>query len=376
VVLATLVVLIVAAAGFAYLRPTASRGAETASSKSSPIVSPSPVIYDTPNPVIYDFVTPSDGWAVENLDTPTKPAGGFAVFNTTDGARTWHRQLVLESSFVGYLQISVQFLDRNHGFIGVGDPFEQLDVTSDGGANWDSMRLPAASHRVDAIAFSSALDGWLLVGGQLPSLYATSDAANTWQRLPDPPEDAASLSFRNQSEAWLGTAGAPSPNPPHVYLSTDSGGSWHRVDLPPQQGSSWTSGSPFLPAGVDLLPTTGVIASIPAADQSGQISANSRLLTSFDRGSTWRYIPDPPGAVAFQDSTHWWAMKDSSLFKSADAGQSWATVTTGIPDWQYIPHVIDANHAWALTTIVGGYGLALTDDGGKHWRRCSVPQLP
>lgn len=369
-VLTAAAALVVAAVGFVYLRPNSSHSTEIPPSKSSP----PPTV--TPDRVIYDFVTPSLGWAVENLNTPTTPAGGFAVFRTTDGARTWHRQLVLESSFVGFVQISVQFVDQNHGFMGVGDPFEQLERTSDGGANWDSIPLPPDSHRVDAIAFSNATDGWVLLGGEVPMLYATTDAGNTWQPLPNPPNDAASLSFRNQNEAWLGTGGAPGPSPPHVYLSTDSGGSWHRVDLPPQPRASWSTDSPFLPAGVDLLPTAGVIASIPSADQLGEISANSRLLTSFDRGSTWRYIPDPPGVVAFQDSTHWWAMKDSSLFKSADAGQSWTTVATGIPDWQYIPHVIDPNHAWALTTVVGGYGLALTDDGGKHWRRCSVPQLP
>jgi photosystem II stability/assembly factor-like uncharacterized protein len=69
----------------------------------------------------------------------------------------------------------------------------------------------------------------------------------------------------------------------------------------------------------------------------------------------------------------WWAIKGTALFKSADAGQTWKMVTNALADLQYIPHVLDSKHAWALTIAVGGYGLALTDDGGLHWSRATVP---
>ena len=68
-------------------------------------------------------------------------------------------------------------------------------------------------------------------------------------------------------------------------------------------------------------------------------------------------------------------MKGTSLFKSTDAGQSWTiSFANGLPDWNYLPHVHDPKHAWAVTTVAGGrHGLALTEDGGLHCSRRTVP---
>jgi photosystem II stability/assembly factor-like uncharacterized protein len=371
VALGVLALVLTGAAGFAYLRANMTVRTPLSTAPASP--TPAHAAPAGPNPVTYDFVSPSIGWAVDDLNTPTTPAGGFAVFKTTDGAKHWQKQLQLESSFVGFVPLSVQFIDQTHGFIAVGDPFELLNRTSDGGANWDSIPLPAGSHSVDGIGFSSSQYGWLLVGGLASTLYATNDAGTTWRRLPDPPSDATALRYRSPSEAWMGMGSTGlAPAPPHVYMSGDGGNTWTRVVLPPPLGTSWT-GDHFIPAGVELLPHDGVVAFIPPVDQPVLVPFR-RSLTSFDRGRTWQYRPAPPGAVAYQDAMHWWSMKGTSLFKSSDAGQSWVLVTNALPDLQYIPHVLDSKHAWALTIVVGGYGLALTSDGGLHWTQAAVPQ--
>lgn len=358
--------LLIAAAGFLYLRPNV-----TDRTPSSVGGQSSSAVLVGPNPVTYDFVTPSIGWAVENLNTPTTPAGGFAVFKTMDGARHWHKQLDLQSSFVGFVQVSVQFIDQSHGFIAVGDPFELLNRTSDGGATWESIPLPVNSSRVGGIAFSSSHYGWLLLGGRAPTIYGTNNAGGTWQRLPDPPRDASGLSYRSPSEAWLGSAGI-GPASPHVYLSRDGGQTWNEVDLPTQPGGSSSTGQ-YLAASVELPPHSGVVVRVPPFNRP-ELATFSRTLTSFDRGVTWREVPPPPGNVAYQDGAHWWAIKGTALFKSSDGGQSWVMVTNALRDLQYIPHVLDSKHAWALTTVPGGYGLALTGDGGLHWTQARVPE--
>lgn len=354
-------VFVIAAASLAYLNSNL-----PSKTKNGAHINPSPVTSNpalvTINPVIYDFVSPSIGWAVETR------VGQFRVYRTTDGAREWHKQLELGSSFDGLFPISIQFLDQDHGFIGVGDPFEQLIRTSDGGTTWNSVLLPRDSHSVEGIPFSSTSNGWLLVGGPAPTLYATQDAGSTWRRLHDPPADADSISFRSPSEGWMGSGDI---NVPHVFTSSDGGQSWQRHDLPPPPGRSWSAGL-YFPTSVELLPGGGVVASIPPQFRPG--SAPSFSFASFDQGMTWRYTPPPPGVVAHQDSKHWWAMKGTSLFKSSDAGQAWTVVTDTLPDWQYVPHILDTKHAWALISVVGGYGLALTADGGSHWTRATVPQ--
>ena len=63
------------------------------------------------------------------------------------------------------------------------------------------------------------------------------------------------------------------------------------------------------------------------------------------------------------------------LFKTADAGHSWAHV-----DGNYLPsglgrlQVLDAMHAWGITGDQGyGDGLAVTSDGGFNWTRVKPP---
>jgi hypothetical protein len=96
--------------------------------------------------------------------------------------------------------------------------------------------------------------------------------------------------------------------------------------------------------------------------------------TSFDGGLTWRYVQPQTGNVAYQDAVHWWEIDGTILLKSSDAGQTWAQITDKLPDWHYLPHILDSNHAWADLATADGGGLGLTNDGGLHWTRGVVPQ--
>jgi len=354
VALVALAVILVAAAGFEFLRSTAEKTPEASSQAT----------FDS---IGYYFATPALGWAVEN---PT-PLGRFAVFATTDGAKHWQTQLVLQMSVVNFVQSAAQFLDPRHGYIAAGDPFQRLYRTSDGGRTWESVALPAGSARVGRIAFTSVTSGWLLIEGRISTLYSTRNAGDTWERLPDPPAGADGLGVRGPAEAWMGGGAVGTP---HVYLSTDAGETWQRRDLPPPYGRSPVVS---VPTGVDVLPDRGVRIFLPPTDQPIAVELGLSLtLVSFDLGATWRYEPPPPGTVAYQDALHWWAMSRATLFKSSDAGLTWTSVTDALPSMQYVPHVIDSKHAWAATTtFAGANGLMLTDDGGLHWRRATVPSL-
>lgn len=349
-----LVLLVIGAASFAYLRSS-----NTLTTVGVPNTNP---LAAGLNPVRYEFVTPSVGWAVMNPFTPPSSVGRFLVFRTLDGAKHWQLQLAGQSSSPGFIPITVQFLDRKHGYMALDLAFtgEQVYTTNDGGEEWQAVVLPAPQSVV--VVFDDAGYGWALAQanapGQLFKLYASGDGGAAWQRLPDPPGDAYYLAFRGPTEAWMGSLG---PGPPHVYVSADAGHTWQRRDLPPPPGRTWDTGGGGTT--VQLLPQMGAVA-----------ATKGDLFTSFDTGNTWRYVPAPPGEVGHQDASHWWAIKGSVLSKSSDAGQTWSQVTKALPDWQFVPHVLDSRHAWAELTVVGGYGLALTSDGGLHWTRANVPQ--
>lgn len=340
------------------------------------------------------------GWASLIFVGPSSEAGQFRVFRTVDGAQHWQQQLAGQTSprltpgSSG--PITVQFFGKIRGFMAVGEPVEQLYRTTDGGVYWDPVSVPANA-RIDSVAFSDSSYGWLLAaplsvgtqpisaGTEALHLYATRDAGSTWERLPDPPVDAAGLGFRRPTEAWMGGFG---PGAPHVYTSGDGGKSWQRHDLPPPLGGAWPVDRyfPNSPTRIQLLPGMGVKASVEAfncvaeSTPSGSatclsVTAVTFDFTSGDGGVTWRRVPLAPGDVAYQDSVHWWAVSADALFKSADAGQSWKQVTATPPGWQFsVAGVLDATHAWVSLFLVGGYGLALTSDGGRHWPLANVPK--
>jgi photosystem II stability/assembly factor-like uncharacterized protein len=383
-----LAAIMIVAAGAIYLRPATTAGPHT-----TPVTTIDPSLVSS-NPVDYAFVTPSMGWAAMVLAGLSSAAVEFRIFRTTDGAKHWQRQLAGQSTHgLGFFPISVQLFGKTRGFMTVGQPIEQLYRTDDGGVHWDPLAIPLP--RVDAITFSSTTSGWLVsytgagIPEQIAHLYSTTDSGQTWQQLPDPPADATDPVFRSPTEAWMGTL---DPRLPHVYTSADGGHSWRRHDLPPLVGA-FTNVS--YSTRMQLLPGAGAMASIEAfrcsgggpfpspvvspdaASLCGSIISDSFLFTSVDRGVTWRQLPSPPGSVAYQDPVHWWSLSANAVFKSSDAGRSWRQVATIPANLQFSSvSILDSKHAWASLFVMGGYGLALTSDGGLHWTLAKVPGPP
>jgi photosystem II stability/assembly factor-like uncharacterized protein len=383
VALIAIAAIVIAVAGFAYLRSTATR---------QQAIVPGPVdpMFFSNTPVDYAFVTRSMGWA--SLVAFSGHGAQFQVFRTVDGAKHWQQQFVGQSLFEltpgSYAPITVQFFGVTNGFMTVGGPIAELYRTTDGGAHW--IPVPLLSLTIDTIRFSDATNGWLSgsltsATRQAPRLYMTHDAGDSWTRLPDPPADAAGLGFRRPTEAWMGAFG---PGSPHVYTSSDAGQVWQRHDLPAPAGGSWTPDRyfPRFPTRIQLLPSVGTIASVevircaavsPSPPSTTCVNATSEafLFISGDGGITWKQVPSPPGVVAYQDSTHWWATSTNALFKSTDAGVSWRQQATIPSDRQFsVPGVLDSTHAWASLFIMAGYGLALTNDGGLRWTLAAVPK--
>lgn len=387
--LIVLALVAIAAASFAYLRPTLSITPQPAPPAASPAVLAS-LAFD----VTYDFVTPSMGWALEvsRQTGPSVSPGEFWVFRTLDGAKHWQQQVSGQSPYPGSTSLSVQFVDQTHGLIAVGIPLE-LFRTADGGAHWDPVGLPASS--VGSITFTDPLHGWLLsfLGGdpQTVLLFATGDGGDTWQHLPDPPSpfignkssSFGGITFRSPTDGWMGGSSTVEPA---VYSSGDGGRTWQRHLLPlpattvpiPTSGNGQGVGS--FSTAVHLLPGAGVIASVssPYGDEY--------VFTSLDGGTTWTRVGPPPGNVTYadlryQDTIHWWGMRFGTLYKSSDAGQTWTRVSQQLDDWDYVPQIIDAKHAWAKlippiaprNALPQGTGFAMTADGGLHWTQFAVP---
>jgi photosystem II stability/assembly factor-like uncharacterized protein len=385
--LITLAIVVIAGTSLAYVRPQWPALSKTLTA-AKPI--PTPPLLSQQYLVAYDFLTASAGWAL--VEEATTAAPRFWVFRTTDAAKHWQRQLTATASSVTAGPLKIQFFDRNTGFAALGGT-GAVYRTRDAGLHWTALTMPAFSY--SSLFFSDGMHGWVL--GTVPSpdprafdsrLFSTADGGDHWDSLPPPPAwqfagkgGVGTFTFRSPNEGWIGGA---TPDRATVYSTVDGGMTWqpHSVPVTSTGKGGVPDGAalPLLETDVYVLPGSGVLA------VTLDLNASPIGLTSFDGGATWRRVSPPPGETAysdfiFQDTFHWWAMRYGTLFKSADAGQTWKQASLQLDEWDYVLQVVDAKHAWAQLRVVlptsnpaRGTGLAVTSDGGLHWTPVNVPK--
>jgi photosystem II stability/assembly factor-like uncharacterized protein len=333
----------------------------------------------------YDFISPQVGWAIvvdydvlgscRSPDLAECPSSStFWIFKTTDGTKHWLRQ------YTGTGQGSEGFLhfyDARNGLAQIG---EGTYGTVDGGASWRLIKGPATGYDYTSspLMFASPTRGWALAyveGGKSAHrrLFSTTDGGATWTVLPADVPSAANFgqhpAFLESGEGWLG---ANFVSAPIVYNTADGGASWQAVQIAPQRGEYFTS--------VALVPGGAVL----AVAQGGPDGTRPSSFVSSDRGATWHSLHQIPANgiedLMFVDATHWWASHAGVIYTTADGGSTWhEVVASGFPDyWSFqTAGVIDTDHGWwAMTSAERSTenGLAMTSDGGAHWKMVNPPQ--
>ena len=159
------------------------------------------------------FVDVAMGWA----------AGRGVILGTTDGGKSWHAE------WTGTRSISsLTAVDRVHAWglaSGTTAPAAHWLVrTADGGRTWTMTTLPRAFR---AIAFTTHLAGWAVVGGITETtagpgrLERTVDAGTHW-RSATLTAPVTSVCFASPSLGWA--AGGVG-----IYRTLDGGRRWTRV---------------------------------------------------------------------------------------------------------------------------------------------------
>jgi len=256
------------------------------------------------------FVNDKEGWAVGDLGR---------VFHTTDGAKTWERQV----------------LGSNRSFVALACPDSQhlwavgqagdIVASSDGGKTWQPQKSGTNRQLLD-VAFVNAQRG--IASGDFGTLLRTDDGGATWTKVALPedtklPPDVAeivapgdivlySVSFIDPDHAWVvGEFGT-------ILVSTDGGASWR-----PQQS-----------------PVETTLFSVSFADQQRgwAVGLESTLLATADGGITWRKtdIETPKGfslalyGVEVRGNYGWAVGNSGLLLNSKDAGATWQLVNVPV----------------------------------------------
>lgn len=193
-------------------------------------------------------INPNDGNFFTAIATPhanVDPSGnvfysygGHAIYQTNDGAQSWH---VIGHPGSGGIGASRIFRDTPHG-VGVGPTLNdvavvanggRLVVTHDGGKTWlDDLLIGSAMPAWQG--FNSTVewadDSTIYVGSESPNFNSgrvakSTDGGHTFvditNGLPDVPVDRILVSPVNKNVVYVGTFLG-------VYKSTDGGASWSR----------------------------------------------------------------------------------------------------------------------------------------------------
>jgi photosystem II stability/assembly factor-like uncharacterized protein len=255
--------------------------------------------------------------------------------------------------------------------------------TSDGGANWHSMKPPPANVAVLACN-DPCIHGIRFATDQIGYAYGpsaffmTADGGANWLRQPGGAQALETLDG-NVIRVLSAVAGC---SPPGCHYDVETApvdsDSWHRVALAGDQGMS---------VGVALARTGNRAFLLVLGHVSGGAqNATSILYTSADDGATWtrRGEPCPQTAGQEVDSTHLASAQDGSVTVvcTPRGGRGWQFTSTSVDGG--VSFRPGATHAFGSYPI-GAVGAASrsilivseddayrSPDGGRTWRKLSA----
>lgn len=313
-----------------------------------------------------------------------------AVFVTRDGGAHWTRRAVNAGDV--YV-MSASFVDPMHGWLlgfgavstGLGSTV--LLRTTDGGATWTDLGQAAIpSVQAFAVSFTDRWNGWLDAVAPGPFAYTTSDAGATWRqvRLPAPAAGwpVPNGSFFVAARPTLGN-GVVATVVNSLRINGRFGGGTAVLTYPPLTVLAYDGGSPVTyvystfidgaSGGIlhinDALHKPGPAAQVQSAAQIG--------MRSTDGGATWTSFVSPAGGtIGYADAMSWWWVGPGLRSKTSDGGLTWSpsqanAVMDPLPGSLV---VLDSKHAWVSGVSQSGPMLFSTSDGGQRWSPVSLPQ--
>ncbi len=268
---------------------------------------------------------------------------GPALFQTSDGGRSWHR---VPSRPVEALEPSAGTVVRVvYDHTGCPGPCDRaVQETTAGSATWHTvLHIPAAS-AADGVVAQLVRQGISVIyvpvlghvaggaGLAYTVIFRSTDGGATWQRQADPcrvigpqEHDAAGLAAAPGGFAAVLCAPRNGAGPAFVRTSADNGSSWG----PPHQAPGGTR------AQVSLIAAASAAHLVLATGgETGEGPFTYQLFASADGGLRWsavvtgtaQLVPQAPGAsfLGFEDATVGrWISGPRAIWTTGDAGQRW-----------------------------------------------------
>lgn len=257
---------------------------------------------------------------------------------TADGGQTFRQMFGPDSRDAGAQFATGEFTDIRHGRFVTSNG--ALLSTADGGRSWNRQDYPSSGPSPVALHFTSATEGWLVLGGKLAH---STDGGATWST----PLTMASMtsltgmSWGDATHAWVW-------NYSQLYYTLDAGATWTQAILPAN-------------IAVNSAAMTGALTGV-VASYYGNGGA-----TTQDGGVTWQATATNLniGNVVHTHGQTVWSLAPYSMARSNDSGRTWQLAGPAPSSASYTGmSFVDDLHGW----LVGTNGTVLrTIDGGDTW---------
>jgi len=268
--------------------------------------------------------------------------GKGTILRTTDGGSVWS-DVWSDSDTIGFYSLealdSLTALAFGHrGSAAQGTNVGSIYYTGDGGSSWTKVYEQAGVwlnditmfNRTEGIAVGDPLNGnW--------TILKTTDGGNTWTQMSNAPVQIGKESGYGTGVTWIdNVTGWFGTTTSRAYKTTDGGTNWSAIDIP----------------------VVSRVYSL-AFNQSGVGLASSYydMVKTTDNGLNWQTIASPKtGGInhIISQQDYFWALIDSSIYKSTDAGLTWELLTYSSEKLRFLS--LTTNHK-------GTFGWAVGDNG-------------
>lgn len=314
-------------------------------------------------------------WATGKIDST---GYGMLLF-TPDAGETWTRQAEGDDIILGRDLLDIWAIDE-HNVWATGEK-NTLIKTSDGGASWNKVQLPAElpETTLASIYIDEQTNIWIAGStGQTGIIYKSTNGGNTFSLL-----DTTFFQSNGVQGIWItesekvyvaGLHNSQTGEPGFIAFSKDSGESWEQV-IPGDNYNKWEWIS-VVSSGTTIVVYGG----------------KGHYIVSTDDGKNWENDSIPVGGVDGADINHMIMLDDQTWWAVCDLGNVWITSNGGVQWTQQTNLPPDASgsfmvglDSWdrdiALMVGSGFYWppispILKTEDGGNSWTKayeCSVP---
>lgn len=278
--------------------------------------------------------------------------GPVTVWRTSDGGAGWLESAPLDLSDAAFFApTELIFVDDQHGWLmahvdaGMMHDYVMVFATDDGGASWARLVDPTNQALTQScgktgIVFTDTENGWITGDCQgvqpgAPYLERTTDGGATWEPVALPAPQGVPAAFEGAATACA------LQDPPYVdqqtaYLTVscenfDTGAVAAYIYRTADEGASWFSRQ--LPSGFEQASFVSARLGWIVAGGDGGGEGPFDLWQTFDGAQSFNRIEtvDWSGQLSFVSSREGWAVRQDSqgagvLLHTTDGGQQWDVI--------------------------------------------------